>query len=206
MNIFRKIFDFLEYRRAWHIARRLKDFLSPGDLVLDMGCGPLVVAEQIELVTGAHCVGVDTLNYRKKPLPMVLYGGGRTPFKDASFDTVVIAFVLHHCDDGGMEVLREAKRLARKWILLLEDSYDNILDRIAIHLVDKFLNRLESPDIKIPYLFRPTWEWKRVFGEMGLALEVMKRMRTTPILKTRQVLFAIHPNTDGSAQGAKSQD
>jgi len=191
MNPFRRLFDRLELRRAHKIARKLRRYIRPGEHVLDVGCGPLVVADELQKLTGARVLGIETLDYRKRPLPMALYSGARAPFRDASFDVVVIGFVLHHCDDGGLAVLREARRLTRGRILLLEDSFDTLFDRAAIRIVDKLLNYIENPAIPVPYRFRPSWDWKSLFGELGLTMTKMERLRTTPILKTRQILFVL---------------
>lgn len=191
MSLFQSILEQLEYRRARRIAEALRPYLSADQLVLDLGCGPLLVAEQIQKVCGVRVVGLDTASFRKRPLPLVLYSGGRAPFKDGSFDHVLIAFVLHQCEDGGVAVLQEARRLARGRILLLEESYDSALDRVAVKTVDRFLNRLENPQASLPDLFRSSSEWKSLFDQLGFKLAETRRMRTTPLLRTRQVLYLL---------------
>lgn len=191
MSPFRRAFDRLEELRARSIAKRLRRFLTGGETVLDMGAGSMIVAAALERALGVRAFGLETLAYRRRPLPLALYAGHRAPFRDDTFDSVLIAFVLHHCPDGGRGVLEEARRVTRSRILLLEDSFDTARDRLAIRVVDPVLNWLENPRIKIPYRFRPTAEWLALFQEMGLRLAAMKRIRTTPILRTRQVLFVL---------------
>lgn len=193
MKWFRRGFGFLEERRAVHIARELRVYLEPGESVLDFGCGSLIVAEQVQKKSRVRIVGLDTIDYRKRQLPMVLFSGRAAPFKDKSFDAVLIAFILHHCDDGGNSVLCEARRLARKKILLLEDSYDTAVERVITRVVDGFLNRLEDPRILLPYRFRSSKEWKALFTEFKMSLVATVRVRTTPILSTRQILFVLKP-------------
>ena len=54
---------------------------------------------------------------------------------------------------------------------------------------------MEDPRIALPYRFRPSEEWKAVFRDLGMSLTVMERIRTTPILKTRQILFLLKPGS-----------
>jgi ubiquinone/menaquinone biosynthesis C-methylase UbiE len=167
--------------------------LEPGEIVLDLGCGSLVVAAEVQRRAEVRIIGLETGNYRKRPLPMIIGAGQSAPFRARSFDTVLIGFVLHHCPDGGIAVLREAGRLARKKILLLEDRYDHLLEQVVARLADKFLNRLENPNVPVPYRFRSSEEWKELFRELDLELLAMEMVRTTPVLETRQVLFVLKP-------------
>jgi ubiquinone/menaquinone biosynthesis C-methylase UbiE len=193
VNRLRRTFDALEERRAVSIASALRPYLHAGETVLDLGCGSLIVADQIRKALRVQVMGLDMIDFRKRPLPMVLCSGSATPFKDRSFDAVIIGFVLHHCDDGGLAVLREAQRVARKRILLLEDSYDHRTERFVTRVVDKLLNWLEDPRIPVPYRFRSSEDWTTLFSTFGMTLSVMERIRTTPLLNTRQILFVLKP-------------
>lgn len=195
----------MEELRAARIAQRLGRHLETGETVLDLGCGSQIVAEQVQRESKAKIVGLDTLEFSKRDLPMVLYDGVRAPFEDRSFDVVLISFVLHHCEDGGVSVLREAQRLASKKILLLEDSYDRRSERIIVRLADRILNRLEDARIPVPYRFRPSEEWKVVFHDLGLTLTGMERMLTTPILNTRQILFLLAPQPSRAPTSLKQE-
>ena len=195
MRIWEQTFRYFERRRAARIARALRAHLDPGDAVLDVGCGSLLVAQQIMTHAAVRVIGLETLNYRSHPLPLVLYDGERAPFRDRAFDVVLLAFVLHHCDDGGLVVLQEARRLARKRILVLEDRYDHTAERVLTRAVDRLLNRWEHVAIPTPCRFRSSDEWQQVFRECGMAVKTLRPLHTTPILETRQLLFALHPRS-----------
>lgn len=186
-----KFLEPLEVKRAKEIASVFAPSLADGDCVLDLGCGPLVVAEEITKLRNVHIIGCDVLNYQKRRFPLVLYNGEKLPFKDKSFDCVLIVCVLHHCGDGGETALLEAKRITRKKILILEDCYNHPLQRMAIRAIDACLNWVENPAISVPYKFRPTREWKQAFKNMSLTSLGEKYVRTTPILRTPQVAFEL---------------
>jgi ubiquinone/menaquinone biosynthesis C-methylase UbiE len=189
--VLKGVFEALEERRARRIARLLRDYLERGEQVLDFGCGNLVVAQEIAAHAQVRVFGLERLTFARRRLPLVIYGGGTVPFRDRSFDTVVLAFVLHHCEDGGVEVLGEARRIARRRILVLEDAYDHAIERWLTRVVDRMLNRIENPSIPLPLRFRPGDEWQRLFADLGLRVETVRTVRTTPILETRQRLFVL---------------
>src|SRR5882724_9087641 len=193
MTVFERAFESLSLRRAGRIARLLREYVEPGESVLDIGCGRSIVAERLQAEAGVRIFGLETLRYRQRLTPMVLYAGETAPFRDDSFDTVLISFVLHHCADGGTALLREAKRLARRRILLLEEGYEHALERVKARIIDRVLNHLENPAVPTPYRFRTNGEWRRLFNDMAMPIQVARTVRTTPIIESRQVLFVLAP-------------
>lgn len=193
LSVLTRAFEALAERRGRRIARLLRTYLEPGESLLDLGCGTLVVADSIARIAQVRVVGLDRLRFCKRRRPLVLYGGGAVPFRDRSFDTVLLAFVLHHCEDGGQVALGEARRVARRQVLVLEDAYEHILERWLTRWVDRLLNRIENPDIPLPLQFRPVREWQRLFADLGLRVDVARTVRTTPMLETRQHLFVLRP-------------
>jgi len=191
MGILRRAFERLEEVRAGSIARKVRRFIAPGESVLDLGCGSLLVGAAVARETGARIFGADAIAFRRRPLPLAVSAGGRTPFRDGSFDAVLVAFVLHHCEDGGLGVIREARRLARSRVIVLEDRYDTPFQRASIRTLDPILNRFEDPRIPVPLRFRPTAEWIEVFRGLGFRPAAVRRIRTTPVLRTSQVLFVL---------------
>lgn len=188
-----RFFENLERRRAERIARELGAFLERGERVLDLGCGPLVVAEHLRRRLDVRVVGLDTFDARKVPLPLVLSTGDRAPFRAGAFDSVLIGFVLHECSDAGVAILQEARRLARKQVLLLEEGYDTTMDRILLRTIDKVLNRTDAGTQISRALFRPSADWSKLFENLGFEIAEVKWMRTTPLFRTRQVLFVLRP-------------
>ena len=199
MRLWRRMFRYFERRRAARIARALRAYFEPGDAVLDLGCGTLAVAQQIERHVPVRVIGLETIDYHRHAVPLVLYDGVHIPFRDQSFDVVLLAFVLHHCDDGGLALLRAALRLARKRIFVLEDRYDHAAERLWTRCLDRLLNGLEHAGVPTPCRFRSSAEWQRVFCELGMETTAMRPLHTTPLVENRQLLFVLHPAASGTA-------
>jgi ubiquinone/menaquinone biosynthesis C-methylase UbiE len=122
----------------------LVDFVREhaGERVLDLGCGlggySKVLAEHgfevsafdvvPEYVEQARAIGVDA----------ELYDGERLPLADAAVDTVVMIEVVEHVDDP-RRVLHEARRVARKNVLLTTPNCTQSFKRVPIefsHMLD----------------------------------------------------------------------
>ncbi|ABK14852.1 class I SAM-dependent methyltransferase [Methanothrix thermoacetophila] len=89
--------------------------ILPGERVLDLGCGPGVVALRCSLL-GAEVYAVDpsraALMISAKRardagarIELFEFDGRSLPFKDSSFDTVIMADVAEHIDDGTLSTL-----------------------------------------------------------------------------------------------------
>ena len=71
-------------------------------------------------------------------------------FKDNFFDSAIIAYVLHHCDDP-VSVLKEAKRVCRGNIIIFEDiEVDFVVrsSRRAFAVEVKSSNAIDFKDTK----------------------------------------------------------
>jgi len=98
--------------------------LEPGMRVLDVACGPGIVACAAAL-RGGHVTGIDITpamldqaRERQRALKLDnlewrLGDASRLPFADGSFDVVLTRYSFHHMTDPGA-ALREMKRVCRK--------------------------------------------------------------------------------------------
>jgi ubiquinone/menaquinone biosynthesis C-methylase UbiE len=89
--------------------------IRPGDRILDLGCGPGAVAVHCAL-QGAQVFGADpsraALRLSEKRarmagvrLELFEFDGKTLPFRDSSFDTIIMADVAEHIDDSSMSLL-----------------------------------------------------------------------------------------------------
>ena len=105
----RVVFEERQDRPRW-LARRLGSYL--GGTVLDVGCDRAVLRE---VVGAGRYTGID-----RSPEADVrhdLQGGGRLPFADRSFDTVVCTDVLEHLDNLH-EVFDEIVRVTGRFLVI----------------------------------------------------------------------------------------
>ena len=111
------------YRAFVRFARR-----HAGQSVLDLGCGFGAYGRALTM-EGVECVGCDiNFEYAQKAsrfgLPAVNVDSA-LPFRDHSFDTVVMFEVLEHVPDAG-RILHEAFRVARKNVLITVPNAEGI--------------------------------------------------------------------------------
>jgi SAM-dependent methyltransferase len=145
--------------------------LDRGMSVLDVGCGEGYVGEEL-LSRGAREVhGVDIVDIRRLcRASFSLYDGRHIPFPDDRFDLVMLNFVLHHVPDAHkIELVREAMRVTRAKVFILEDTPTSAFDRIANHRHgEAYRKRIESA---APFGFLTPGEWRWLFRGMGFEAE-----------------------------------
>ncbi|MCB9664545.1 MAG: class I SAM-dependent methyltransferase [Alphaproteobacteria bacterium] len=170
-------------------ARLKRDLLLPhlhrDDAHLDLGCG-----------TGALCAALRADGFDVIPadvqdasfLPDVrplVYDGRRLPLPDASVDTVLLVTVLHHAPDPDA-VLREAVRVARRRLVVMEDVWTNPVQRWLTLRVDALVN-LELRGH--PHTNRDEAGWAATFARLGLEVRHALPRRTAGLF--RQILYVL---------------
>jgi ubiquinone/menaquinone biosynthesis C-methylase UbiE len=129
------------------------------------------VLEELAARGAGELFGVDVVDIRReKRRPFRLYDGVELPFIDHRFDVVVLSFVLHHVpDDRKRALLREALRVCRGTVVIVEDTPATRLDRFLNRLHgDEYRRRIKST---ASYGFLTEGEWRWLFRGMGLEPE-----------------------------------
>lgn len=172
--LYNQLNPLLQYKlrkRARKKARWLAPHLFAAARVLDLGAGEGYVGEELHRTTGAEVVLADVGATNRTLLPHVTYDGRQLPFEDASFDATVLVFVLHHAEDPEA-VLREARRVTRGPVLVIESVFEGVWDRRWLEAADRFANRVrgsETMRAQEAHLgFRTVGEWQAVFHSAGL--------------------------------------
>ena len=116
-----------------HTVSLVLPHLAPETSVLDIGCGEGWVADELCRRWRGEIAVVDVVDVRRtRTLPFSLYDGLHLPFPDARFDVAMLNFVLHHVpDEHKVALLREALRVARRTVFILEDTPVTPFDRFV---------------------------------------------------------------------------
>jgi len=156
------------------------DFIKKGDDILDIGAGAGWIAEEITKRKKANTTLLDVIDFNQTDLKFVLYDGKTSSFEDNSFDVVFLNFVLHHTDNP-IEVLKEAKRISRRNVIIFEDTYVSTIGRFFLCLWDYISN---SPSFlvapfkeKMSLNFKTTAGWRSVFYNLDLKIVSEKEYR-----------------------------
>ncbi|MCH7828868.1 class I SAM-dependent methyltransferase [Patescibacteria group bacterium] len=192
-NFVRWLVDSIGRRRAKQLVGKLEHFLQDGESVLDIGAGGGWNGERIHQEKKCNVTLLDiSSNLNRTQLPLLLYDGTTIPFADNSFDTSLLLFVLHHCQDPA-KVLKEAVRVSKKRVIIMEDTFGSWFGRILLCCYDTFENfpaLLVEPSYKmnLPHNFKKVPEWKEAFEHLGLKLVHTEHIQRFPIT---QILFIL---------------
>lgn len=151
--------------RAEFFVRLFEEHLPPGSRVLDIGGGWGFYAEPLER-RGHRLTVLDVVKPGFQKAPVVVYDGCRIPFPDKSFDASLLVTVLHHISDPEA-VIREARRVTRGILVVVEDVYRHWLGRIWTQVRDRILN---FEYFGHPLQFRKKEEWVELFTRRGFSL------------------------------------
>jgi len=140
--------------------------MPPSAGVLDVGCGDGslaagLVARRPDLTVR----GIDVLLRQETAIPVTLFDGERIPAEDASADVVMFVDVLHHTHDP-MVLLREAKRVSRRGIVIKDHFRDGLLANETLRFMDWVGNAHHG--VALPYNYWSSQQWNEGFGRLGL--------------------------------------
>lgn len=148
--------------------------LGPGESVIDAGCGAGWVGAHLARL-GHPVTGVDPLDKRLADLPYRPGRAERLPFPDGAADWVLLCCVLHHVEAASHEeILREARRVARRGVVVVEDVYRSAAGLRLTRLVDRLLNL--DPG-RHPHANRRTGEWLALLREQGFEPLLVREWR-----------------------------
>ncbi len=163
MKIFNLLVKPLVLSKARKVTNHCKKFVH--GKVLDLGAGRCYIAKHIQETCNVEvkCIDIDDLN--ETNLELIVYDGKKIPFKNNEFDTVLIVYVLHHCEDP-LEVLKECKRVCKSGgkIIIFED----IGHKFPTYVFDWIGNKLHN--VEAPLNFKKHDEWLRIFKDLSLKL------------------------------------
>ncbi len=176
MNTFSQLFR--EREKVWFL--KLRSFLpvSPeGVLKIGNGFGHLseMVRSQNQNTTVVDvAVFQETVNKDH----VMLYDGGKLPFLDKSFDTTILNLTLHHIKDSREFFENEILRVTKKRVVLIEETYDNLFQKIHLVFRDWWMNSKAGQDCDIHWAsYFSRSEMTRFIQDHGLRLVVRETIR-----------------------------
>jgi ubiquinone/menaquinone biosynthesis C-methylase UbiE len=159
------------FLRENEIIRVLAPWVDRGQTLLDLGAGTGLIARRLARVRGVEPTLCDLVDYRKVDFPSItMQDPLHVPVPDGSFDVVTMCFVLHHIPDWDdqLTVVAEAMRIARRRLLIIEDTPFNRVDLALNKVWDKLLNARHG--VPVPFTFRSVGEWMEIFSRDGFRL------------------------------------
>lgn len=182
------IYKKLTLKRSKKFAGCLAKLIPENATVLDFGCGNMYTAvELLKMIPSLKITGLDVVkdqNFNDAILQdgrisFKLLTSREVPFPDNSFDIVVALATMHHTESPEY-YLSELKRIIKPTgaIILVEEMYIHLLDKIWISAQDWMLNKLKA-GVPVPLNFRSHKQYLQEFKKQGLKIEVEDGIRSS---------------------------
>jgi SAM-dependent methyltransferase len=163
-------------------VRRLAALLAgivPSGRVLDVGCGDgLIDSQLLALRPDLQLEGTEVLLRPRPSIPVMQFDGQHLPYGDSSFDSVLFVDVLHHTLDP-MALLREARRVTKRWLIIKDHLLEGWLAGTRLRLMDYVGNAHHG--VSLPYNYWRQHEWQSAERDLALTRSAESRaMRLYP--------------------------
>ena len=152
-------------KRLEVLCKLLGPHLSAGESLLDVGCGSGELGGRLAKENVLEVQGLEVRSRESCLIPVTGYDGLHFPFDDRSFDTVLLADILHH-EYEPARVLREAGRVARKRVIVKDHKIDGPLAWTRISFIDWAANA--GYGVPCLYQYYSGEEWSDLFQSCQL--------------------------------------
>jgi SAM-dependent methyltransferase len=130
-----------------------------GSSWLDVGAGTGAVSLYLsEILDASNFELCDVTLAPRCNFPVKQIAGTQLDYDCNSFDLVFFSYVLHHAADDTIHLLRDAQRIARKYVVVTEDPKEGEEDYLWAYVHDK------------RGTFRGRKEWIQLFSITGFSL------------------------------------
>lgn len=156
-------------RRVRVLVEHLIPLVPARARLLDVGCGDGRIARALVGARPDLTVhGVDVLVRDDVLIEVEAFDGERLPAGDDAFDVVLFVDVLHHTDHA-RTLLREARRVARRWVVVKDHTANGLLAVPTLRFMDRVGNARHG--VALPYHYWSEQRWRRVFDEEHLEID-----------------------------------
>lgn len=170
------------------LSKSLAPYLKGNKRVLDIGSSDGKLAKEIQNKIGGEFIGIDVLIQPVTFIPIEKYDGKILPFKDDTFDCVLISDVLHHAEDQE-RLLNEAKRVSCKYLVIKDHYWKSKLDFLILKIADYIGNK--PYNVSLPYKFLTLQNWKDIFQKNDLRVIEQKKFRFNFFDPVKQIIFKL---------------
>jgi SAM-dependent methyltransferase len=161
--------SFVHARRVRILAELLAAKIPENSSVLDIGCGDGTIGSLIQsAIPSAQIRGIEVAERPACRIPCRSFDGVHIPFPDATVDVSMFVDVLHHMDSIH-EVLGEAARVSRRFLLIKDHLSESPVDYYTLKLMDWVGNRPHG--VLLPYNYQSRSQWDSYFAAAHLRLK-----------------------------------
>jgi ubiquinone/menaquinone biosynthesis C-methylase UbiE len=153
-------------RRTQVLAAHFADLIPQSASVIDVGTGDGSIAASVQ--AARPDVSLHGLEYQVRDdcaIPVEAFDGKTLPLADDSVDYVSFLDVLHHTVDP-MVLLKEAKRVARRGLIIKDHLRQGFLGGSTLRFMDRVGNRRYG--IELPNTYLAPDEWESAWKTLGL--------------------------------------
>ena len=155
-------------RRTRVLAAVLADLVPSGTTLLDVGCGDGTIACLIgQTKPNVSIQGLEVMPRRSCLIECKGFDGTTIPFPESSVDMCLFVDVLHHTDHIE-ELLREARRVSRRYVLIKDHLCESRFDHAVLSFMDWVGNR--AHEVVLPYNYQSKVQWNRILSTCGFRL------------------------------------
>jgi len=178
------IHDFFNCR-AKYVINQFEKYLNKKDLILDIGCDK----GNISALLKEKNYDVTSLDLRNsiivKKVEPIICNGEKTSFKNNKFDVVLLVYVLHHSANP-LDLIKEAKRISKRIIIIEDIFYSNKIYNSFVLLRDDLFNFKFAGN---SHNNKNDQEWKDSFKRLGLNLRDTNYFKSFMVPRIRKVVY-----------------
>jgi SAM-dependent methyltransferase len=151
------------------LAQLLAAKVPENSSLLDIGCGDGTIGSLIQsAVPSVQIQGIEIAERPACRIPCSSFDGLHIPFPDATFDVCMFVDVLHHTNNI-REVLGEASRVSRRFLLIKDHRSESPLDFYTLKFMDWIGNRPHG--VVLPNNYQSRSQWDTYFADAHLSLK-----------------------------------